>query len=130
MFSEPSAPAPTDPLPFLRSAREQLTGFALLTEQLAPEGALRGGVGEKAFREAMSPGLRAVVADYRESHRDRRLSLVRYTRSVDGRVDLILDAEQQAPDEDRLVHLTSATSAADRTGLHVVAEVLVARAEP
>ncbi len=128
MTSDLTAEPPMDPIPFLRSAREQMTSFGRLHDQLAPDGVLQPDATEKAFDESMSAALTAIVADYRESHRDVRLRLIRYTRSVDGQVSLILDTGLQVPNEDRLVHLTSATSAADRGGLRVVAEVLVAEA--
>jgi hypothetical protein len=119
----------TDPLPFLRSAREQLVDFRQLETAMAalpPDVTAAPAAPAATFDEAMSPGLRVAVDDYRERHPDVELRLLRYTRVVDGQPDLVLDAGEEPPSEDALVHLTCAVSAADTSGLHVVAEVLIA----
>lgn len=114
-----------DPLPVLRTAREQLVTYGRLQDQLAA-GARRDTEDPRDFEREMSPGLRALVERYRRDNPDVDLQLLAYTRSLDGRVELMLSAGRKPPGERHLVQLTSATSVVDTDRLTVLSEVLFA----
>jgi hypothetical protein len=117
-----------DPIPYLRAARERLVRLRPLEAVLAGRepGPPVEHAGQHEFRSTFGVGLRDVLERYTRDHPDAGLRFVRYTRAVDGEVDVILDSGDDAPAEDRIVHLTSSVSAADTHRLSIVAEVLIA----
>jgi len=116
-----------DPIPYLRSARERLVSLRPLEAALAGRQPGQAELApQEAFAKNFAPGLRYVVERYRADHPDIELRFIRYTRAIDDRVELILDSGDDAPNQDAIVHLTNAVSAADVKRLSIVAEVLIA----
>lgn len=86
---------------------------------------------ERPLSEADLPlSLRAHLEHYRRSRPDERITLVKYMKTVNGGLQLVVEDEAGLPPSDRLLCLSQTLTLYNEEVADVVTEVFVARRDP
>jgi len=120
-----------NPLELVRRFRQNYINlFRLWTyvEKKVPQGVtLRDPKREKIAIADLPGPAAALLAEYRKTHPDETLTIVKHMRAIDGKPELVVEDEADLPREDEFLSVTQTVTINTSELVRVITQIFIAR---
>ena len=120
-----------DPQALLRDFRQSYTNFHQLwtTTGTIPEGVTLSTPQEQPLSERLPAALKEQLESFRKAYPRQKITLLKYMRLVDGRIDTVIEDETALPDDEHLMTFSQTITLNSSEAAMVIADLFVARRE-
>jgi hypothetical protein len=119
-----------EPILFIRKLQQNYVNFYKLQAATGQpvEGVTVYSLKEKPILvKELPPGIRAQLQEYKESHPEQVITLLKYMRTVNGKPTLIIEDETDLPSEGQILSISQTITVNTDELIKVITDLLIAR---
>ena len=75
----------------------------------------------------LPPGIRAQLQEYKDTHPEQKITLVKYMRTVNGKPELLIEDESDLPSESQILSISQTITVNTDELIRVITDLLIAR---
>ena len=75
----------------------------------------------------LPPGIRAQLQEYKDSHPEQEITLVKFMRTVNGKPELLIEDESDLPSESQILSISQTITVNTDELIRVITDLLIAR---
>jgi hypothetical protein len=119
-----------EPILFIRKLQQNYVNFYKLqaaTGQPVEGVAVYSPKEKPILVKELPPGIRAQLQEYKESHPEQVITLLKYMRTVNGKPTLIIEDETDLPSEGQILSISQTITVNTDELIKVITDLLIAR---